>query len=443
MLFLCFPRRGFSLQEALEIAYAEDVSEIYIEPPDAGIITDEDSGEEDGGGLIDNLPDSQLRAKAEIKLADDQRIGDFDTMPGSAFSEPMASTSSAPSQGVPIDFQTIEPNTIEWITGDLEAACTSFPDGSYKKYQNCTPVQIFEKIFDNNMIDFLVTESQRYALFLNCADPKISSTEMRCFLGILIVSGYNVLPGKRFYWDSNSDMRNELVYNAMRRNRFLAICRFLHFADNSKPDRSDKIWKMRPFMDKIRGKLLELFEPEENLCFDESMIKYFVRHSCKQFIRGKPIRFGYKMWSLNTPSGYIIDFEMYQGNNPRRNSDYEKAFGKSSEPLVRMLERIQHTKGFYPFKIYFDNLFTGLNLLKYLKQNGYHGTGTMREDRIPKLCPLPTKKEMEKRARGEFTSTIDRTNGIVFVRWRDNGVVTIASTIFGVHPIGSQAILAS
>ena len=45
---------------------------------------------------------------------------------------------------------------------------------------------------------------------------------------------------------------------------------------------------------------------------DESMIPYFGGHGTKQFIRGKPIRFGYKMWALTTPSGYLSQIEPYQ-----------------------------------------------------------------------------------------------------------------------------------
>ncbi|KAG5895100.1 hypothetical protein JTB14_036375 [Gonioctena quinquepunctata] len=68
---------GFSLKEASEMAFIDvaDVSDIFIEPPDCGVLSDEDSGDEDGGGLIDNLPGSQLRAPAELKLSDGNRIG--------------------------------------------------------------------------------------------------------------------------------------------------------------------------------------------------------------------------------------------------------------------------------------------------------------------------------------------------------------------------------
>jgi hypothetical protein len=46
---------------------------------------------------------------------------------------------------------------------------------------------------------------------------------------------------------------------------------------------------------------------------DETMIPYYGRHSTKQFIHGKPIRFGYKVWSLCTSDGCGIHFEPYCG----------------------------------------------------------------------------------------------------------------------------------
>ena len=37
---------------------------------------------------------------------------------------------------------------------------------------------------------------------------------------------------------------------------------------------------------------------------DESMMPYCVSHSCKMFIKGKPIRYGYKLWCLCESDGY-------------------------------------------------------------------------------------------------------------------------------------------
>lgn len=44
-----FNRRGFSLADALDILLNDDIDgEIFIEPPDARVETDEDSGDDDG-----------------------------------------------------------------------------------------------------------------------------------------------------------------------------------------------------------------------------------------------------------------------------------------------------------------------------------------------------------------------------------------------------------
>ncbi|KAG5887388.1 hypothetical protein JTB14_001578 [Gonioctena quinquepunctata] len=61
---------GLSLEEALQVAYADDldVGDIYIEPPEPAELTDEDSADEDGGGLVDNLSANQLRAAADISI---------------------------------------------------------------------------------------------------------------------------------------------------------------------------------------------------------------------------------------------------------------------------------------------------------------------------------------------------------------------------------------
>ncbi|KAG5863297.1 hypothetical protein JTB14_020644 [Gonioctena quinquepunctata] len=67
---------GFSLAEALDIAYNGDLDmDIFIEPPEANVETDEDSADGDDGGLVDNLTSRQLRAAAEIKLPNNDRIG--------------------------------------------------------------------------------------------------------------------------------------------------------------------------------------------------------------------------------------------------------------------------------------------------------------------------------------------------------------------------------
>ena len=43
------------------------------------------------------------------------------------------------------------------------------------------------------------------------------------------------------------------------------------------------------------------------------MVLYYDRHSCKQFIRAKPTRFGYKLWVLASATGAPYKIEIYYG----------------------------------------------------------------------------------------------------------------------------------
>lgn len=99
--FVC-SRRGVTLQEALEMAYDDDVEAVFIEPPNSNVLTDEDSGDEDEGGTINNLSGPQLRAPAEVKLKNNKRI-----------TEPKPSTSSSSVSSKK------EARHYEWIDGDL------------------------------------------------------------------------------------------------------------------------------------------------------------------------------------------------------------------------------------------------------------------------------------------------------------------------------------
>lgn len=169
--------------------------------------------------------------------------------------------------------------------------------------------------------------------------------------------------------------------------------------------------------------------------YDESMIEYFGRHGCKQCIRNKPIRFGCKCWGLNTASGYLANFEIYQGLIPGANIENEKIFGKATAPMLAMIEELPDALKSQKLQFYFDNLFTSVHLLVHLKSVGYGGTGTLRKNRLPKECRLTTVETMKKKDRGSFDY---RTQGdVVIVRWMDNSVVTVASTDYKVHPLGS------
>ncbi|XP_065355426.1 piggyBac transposable element-derived protein 3-like [Calliphora vicina] len=490
------------LEELLSDDSQENIIEqVVIEPPRANYLpSDEDSGDEDGGGLPQNLPKALLIQPCEITIRKSGSCGDDDQENAedmenvlleqtlqdvinnssdnlnidclrSNATTPLNVKSSAESpkrKAVENKIKTqskvprvqhfdsasgstkkprpskckkskyakrLQSETIQWVEDEDVWCQRIFPEPDFSDCTDLPPYVQFEKFFDDELVQMLCNESNSYAVYSGQENPKISMNEMRVFLGILIVTGYASVPSKRDYWTNESDLKNELVSDSMRRNRFDTIFRNIHFIDNAKQQGDDKIWKLRPYTDALKTRFLKHFHPEQCLSYDESMIEYYGRHSCKQFIRGKPLRFGYKMWSLNTPLGYLINFEMYQGSNPRLKPEYYTRYGKNITPLFCMLDEFDENVKQLEFSIHFDNLFTTVNALVGLKQRGYHGTGTIRENCIPKSCPLPLKDVLKKQQRGHIESIKMVSPAIKITKWVDNAVVSVASTIHGKVPI--------
>lgn len=433
----------------------QNIDTIYIQPPDADILSDEDSGDEDGG-MLDNLSRRQLAVPAEVVFSNDVRLGaeeeDFEsseaTLPETSLPVPLLTeaspivTTESPTPTSSTSGSISSAPTVrlsnekrKWGKGKMKKFSVSFPESDYTRYRDFSPMQLFELFFDDEIYEMIVEETAKYAAFKNMPNPNVSKEELKCFVGIMLISGYNPLPGKRYYWDSGLDVRNQMIYDSMRRNRLQTIMSFVHFADSNNFVPNDKMWKLRPLIDKINKNMTDNFIPVQNINFDESMIAYYGHHGCKQFLRGKPIRFGFKAWCLNTFNGYLINFEIYQGKNIRGCSEYEKFFGKCAAPMVSMLMNLPQEKKL-PYFVYFDNLFTGINLLEYLRQHNMYGTGTIRENRTPKECKLLPISLTKKKERGFFDHS-KSSDDVSIVRWQDNSVVTVASTACSVDPVVS------
>lgn len=90
-----------------------------------------------------------------------------------------------------------------------------------------------------------------------------------------------------------------------------------------------------------------------------------------------------------------------------------------------MIEELPEVMRSQNMQFYFDNLFTGIPLLVFLKSKGYGGTGTLRQNRLPKECIIAKVETIKKPARGTYDYA---TQGdVVVVRWMDNSVVTVGS----------------
>lgn len=81
------------------------------------------------------------------------------------------------------------------------------------------------------------------------------------------------------------------------------------------------MYKVRPLINLLNKKFKQWGIMQESLSLDEAMVKYFRRHSAKQFIRGKPIESGYKDWMLCSSDEYSYSFPSKEKNKAKKICD--------------------------------------------------------------------------------------------------------------------------
>jgi len=112
------------------------------------------------------------------------------------------------------------------------------------------------------------------------------------------------------------------------------------------------------------------------------MIPYYGHHGCKQHIHGKPVRFGFKIWSLN-PSidDYCIHVEPYQVAG---SGIMIAQLGLGGSPVVNLISKLLQNLHYH---VYADNFFSSVPLVGHLTQSAIGYSGTIRENMMHK-CPL-------------------------------------------------------
>ena len=287
-----------------------------------------------------------------------------------------------------------------------------------------SPVELFEVMFDEEMFEHMKEQFELYARRdKNFPDFNTSAAEIRKFVGILLLSGYNCLPRERDYWSTADDLGCSIVTKTMSKNRFQELKKFCHLADNRNLSQS-KVAKLLPIYDRLNRALLQFGVFDRKLSIDESMEPYYGHHGAKMFIRGKHIRFGYKLWMLCSSDGYPYQANIYCGKTER---PQERSLG---EHVVLSLVDLVPVKSQH--ELYFDNFFSSYSLFLQLRELQMKATGTIREGRYAD-AKLADKSKFNKTERGKFEYCSD--GKICIVRWSDNNVVTCGSNFDCVNPV--------
>ena len=162
------------------------------------------------------------------------------------------------------------------VSAEKKTCILEAPDVTLELPEYHTPYIVYENLIGlDELLDIVVEQSVLYA----SQNGRVFATnydEMRAFLGMNYLMGINKLPSLKDYWGTDTYIGNDGIKNVMARSRFVEILRNLHIADNTKDDKTDRGYKVRPLIDHLNLKFQEAMSAAPKQSADEHMTKFKV-----------------------------------------------------------------------------------------------------------------------------------------------------------------------
>ncbi|XP_068235663.1 piggyBac transposable element-derived protein 4-like [Palaemon carinicauda] len=225
--------------------------------------------------------------------------------------------------------------------------------------------------------------------------------EMKKFIGIILCMGLVRLPKIELYWSKKKVYDYSFVCKHMKRDRFTLLLKCFHFNDNDLDDKSNKLYKIQPLLDKLNQRFKSVYSPGDRVVIGESMIPYRGRVSFLQYNPGKAHKYGLKIYKPCAPNAYTWNFQVYSGKPAPLPS-----FNHSVSVILKLCDSLLHQG----VTVFADNFYTSLPLAeKFLKEQTYY-CGTLRKCR--KF--IPSSLQNAKLKKGEVVSQQTK-NGVKFI----------------------------
>jgi hypothetical protein len=297
------------------------------------------------------------------------------------------------------------------------------------------PTLYWNMYWDDTTLDRIAQETNRYALVvLDNGKPRggnkwkpVTICELRIWFGILILMGVKKMPCRRHYW-----MRGEqalycgVIPKAMSLVRWELIKRCLHLIDNAilvkeKSDPNfDRLAKTRWLLNHFVTVSESIYNLEREVTIDECIIPYKGKYcQIRQFMKGKPTRFGIKVWCLaSSHSRFISRIEVYEGKGTGLGPH-----GLGYHVVSRLIEGLDG-RGHV---VVVDNLFASVNLFHELMVRGFWGTGTVKlsSKNLPRAS---LKRDSDPQDKGNVVIKMHQSRQITAISWQDHKLVSMLST---------------
>lgn len=146
-------------------------------------------------------------------------------------------------------------------------------------------------------------------------------------------------PKKEMYWTQK--YRVNIIAETMTKNRFFSLRQHIHLINNLDIPRNncDKFVKVRPIFDIVNNRCQQL-PVERNICVVEQIVPFKGKISIKQYMKGKPNPWGFKIFLLCGESGIVYNMILYQGTSTNIGDGLLKNFGLGGAVVLYLTKNL-------------------------------------------------------------------------------------------------------
>ncbi|XP_040890251.1 piggyBac transposable element-derived protein 4 [Toxotes jaculatrix] len=303
---------------------------------------------------------------------------------------------------------------------------------------NYSALQLFQLFFSNSILQTIVNNTNEHGR-ANYDKPStpwadITLQDMFSYLSVVIYMGFVKCSSLTDYWRGSRLYSLPYPQRVITGKKFLTICHALHLsstADDAANDARrgtaafDHLGKIKPLYNDIRDACRRNYHPGQEISIDERMVASKARVSFKQYMKSKPVRWGFKLFVLaDSHNGYTWDFFVYEGK-----SEGISGKGLGYDCVMRLMNTSLMGTG---YKLFVDNFYTSPALFQDLLQQRIWACGTinMRTNRVG--YPRIEQNALDSKSpRGSIRWI--RTGSLLFVKWRDTRDVFLCSTMHTAH----------
>lgn len=180
------------------------------------------------------------------------------------------------------------------------------------------------------------------------------------------------------YWKTSWESHIPFFSKVMPRNRFQNILSFLHVSRTPPGAVSKKIDKIKMFTDRLFPKFSALYNPNEDISIDETMIGYRGRFGAIQYMPQKPTKWGIKVYSIaDSANCYMLGCIVYTGSETYSSGSPYANLPKTTQVVMNLVEPYLD-KGYH---LYTDRFYSSVPLATQLATRSTQFTGTVNNRR--------------------------------------------------------------